>query len=508
MLGGLTVRQFRFLLAGLLVGLLLSSLDNTIVSTAMPTIVGKLGGFSKFTWVTTAYVVTSTISTLLLGKLSDLHGRQRLLTFSVAAFLVGSLACGAAQTMNQLIVFRAVQGIGGGGIWGLTFAIVGSLVAPVDRGKYFGLFTSVFATSSIIGPLAGGFIVDHFNWRWIFYVNLPLGLVALFIVAFGLRIPDNPRGGRFDWKGAALLSLAITCLMVALEEGGHRGWGSNVVVGLFVATVVLSGLFVSQERRVAEAVLPLHLFRDPVMRNTLILAVFIGTGMMTVGLFMSLFFQDVSFVSPTGSGLRLIPMVLGMTSAATVTGRLISRTGRYRAFPIVGTSIGILALTLATRLTVDRPYWYIAAFLFMFGVGLGLTMPVLTIATQNAAAPGDIGVVTAASNFFRSLGSSLGLALYGAVFNVYLRQQLRERLPGRGSGAELAAIVREPRRIKALEPDVRDAVTASITTSITRVFMVGIGLLGVGFVAAWFVREKPLRATASAPGSVPALAEA
>lgn len=486
-------KELRIVLVGLVMALFLSALDNTIVGTALPTIVGEFQGFERFTWVTTSYVVTSTIATLLLGKLSDLYGRRNIFLGAIVVFLVGSLLCGAAQSMNQLIVFRSIQGLGGGGIWGLTFAVVGDIVPPRERGRYFGLFTSVWAVSSVAGPLLGGFMVDHVSWRWIFLVNLPLGLASLVVVATVLKLPSVRRRVQIDWAGAILIVVAITTLMVGLEEGGKDGWTRPWVLVLFTAAVVSTVGFVLQERRAVEPILPPRLFENDIIRRTMILGFIIGTSMMTGGLFFSLFFQDVRFFTPTRSGLATLPMMAGMFTGSTTTGRMISNSGLYRKFPLMGIPLAIVGMAISTRITPDRSYVVIGIGMFLIGLGMGCTMPTLSIASQNSADPRDLGIATSAQNFFRSLGSSIGLAVFGTVFNSVVRTGLADRLPGREGSGDLLTIIREPAKLRVLPALERAAVQSSITDGVVRIFLISMFVTATALIFALRLREEPLR---------------
>ncbi len=489
----------RIVIAGLLVVLLLSALDGTIVSTAMPTIVGHFGGFERFTWVTTAYVVTSTIASLLLGKLSDLYGRRRLLLIATAIFVGGSALCGAAQSLTALIIFRAIQGIGGG-IWSLTFATVGDIVPPRERGKYFGLFTGVFALASVAGPLLGGFIVDNTSWRWIFYVNVPLGLGAAILLMRTLHLPKPTRKARLDLVGSALLIVSVGIFMVALEQGSDRGWTDRWILGLFLAAVVTGVGFVVRQTRVPEPILPLRVLRDPVVAAALLLGFFVGATMMSSGLFFALYFQDVAFYSPTISGLATLPIMLGVLCNSTLTGRLISRWGKYRIFPRIGTPLGILGFGLASFVDSGTSYVFMGFAMLCIGFSAGLSMPTTSIAAQNAAPPSDMGIVTAALSFFRSLGSAITLAISGIVLNTSLTGELSRRLPNRDT-AKLVGLVRAPRQIKALDPATRLAVTHSISLAISHVFWLMVGLSILSLIAALLLRDRPLRDTV---GLVPA----
>ncbi len=490
---GMTPSQFKLLLAGLTITLFLSALDNTIVGTAMPTIVGELGGFSRYTWATTAYVVTSTIATLILGKLSDLFGRRKVYLLTIIAFLVASALCGAAQNMNQLIVFRALQGIGGGGIWGLTFAIVGDIIAPRHRGRYFGLFTGVFAVASVAGPLGGGLIVDNMSWRWIFYVNLPLGALSVAMVFATLKLKHVKRKVQLDVVGALLIAATICALMIPLEFGGEIGWGSPKIVGSILAAAVLAVLFIAWESKTPEPVLPLRLFKNPIVRISLLLGMVIGSVMMTAGLFFALYFQNVQFLSPTSAGLRTLPIMFGMTAASTMTGRLIARTGRYKIFPLVGLPLTCLGLLISTTIDTDTSGWLLGLAMFFLGFGLGLTMPAVSISSQNSAELRDLGVATSAGNFFRNLGAALGLALLGALFMSSTRSRLEALLPEGAATGDVLSIIRKPKEVQALPPAIRTAVREAISYGSSRVFMVACVISVVAFVVALLLGEEPLR---------------
>lgn len=483
-------KSMRVVLLALLIATFLSALDASIVSTAMPTIVGKLGGFSKYTWVTTAYIVTQTISTMLLGKLGDLFGRRGVFLWGIGIFVVGSALCGLAQNMNQLIVFRGIQGIGGGGIFGLSFAIIGDLVPPATRGKYFGFFTSTFALANIAGPLVGGVIVDHTSWRWIFYVNLPLGILALAMAASALHLPPGRRAP-IDFAGAGLLIAAITAFMVALEQGDQQGWSSAFTVVMFVVALVATVGFIVREKRAPEPILPMHLFKNDILRTAYLMAFLLGSTVMAVGLFFALFFQDVGFNSPTRAGLMTFPMMFGATIASIIVGRRISSKGRYRIFPIIGASMAMVACILASRITVNSSYPFLALSLALLGLGLGTSMPPLSIAVQNAGDQSDIGVVTASWNFFRTLGSAVGLAVNGAMLTMIIGSQLRHKLGA--AGGRLSNVVRDPRSIKAMADSTRRAVQESITTGISRIFLLGAALTLLSVLVSFTMREIPLR---------------
>lgn len=491
-------RELKLVIGGLMVGLFLSGLDANIVATAMPTIAGKLGGFDKLAWVSTAYILTSTLATPLLGKLSDLFGRRRLYLITISTFLAGSALCGAAGSINQLIAFRAVQGIGGGGIMALSFAIVGDLVSPRDRGKFIGLFTSSFALSSLAGPLAGGWIVDHTSWRWIFYVNIPIGIGVLFVTSTVLKLPFNKIDAKIDILGAALMSLAIVSVLMALELGTDHGWSSPEIIGLFALGAVLAGAFWLQENRAAEPIIPPRLLRNRVVVVCCALGFLVGTTMYGASLYFSVFFQDVRFISPTRSGLMSLPIMLGVLFASTYSGRRISLTGRYKRFPIIG--LGVMSTGVAIVAHVIGPttgYARIGIGMLCIGAGMGFAMPTTSIASQNAVESRDLGISTATVTFFRSLGGSVALAVYGTVFNAKLKQELAARVPessGR-KGKQLASLIRAPKEIKALESTLREAVTTSISSGVGRVFLIALPITVLAFLLSWTLRELPLRAT-------------
>ena len=445
--GGASVspRELKIVVASLMVGLFLSGLDSNIVATAMPTIAGKLGGFDKLTWVSTAYIVTSTLATPLLGKLSDLFGRRPVYMTTITTFLVGSALCGAAGSINQLIAFRALQGIGGGGIMALSFAIVGDLVSPRDRGKYIGAFTSAFALSSLAGPLAGGWIVDHTSWRWIFYVNIPIGIGVLIVTSVVLKLPFSRIDAKIDVLGATLMSAAIVSVLMALEFGSDHGWSSPEIIGLFILSVVLTGAFWMQEKRASEPMIPPRLMRNKVVVVSCILGFLMGTTMYGASIYFSVFFQDVRFISPTMSGLMSLPIMIGVLFASTFVGRRISATGRYKRFPIVG--LAIMSVGVATIAHVIGPstgYARIGLGMLCIGGGMGFALPTTSIASQNAVGKRDLGIATATVTFFRSLGGSVSLAIYGTVFNTKLSQELMRRVPKSSgqSGRDLTTLIR------------------------------------------------------------------
>ncbi len=490
---GHPTRTNRTIIGALLVALLLSALDNTIVGTAMPTIVGRLGGFESYAWVTTSYIVTSTIATLILGKLSDLYGRRRLLLITIAIFLFASVLCGAAQSMPQLISARALQGIGGGGIWGLTFATVGDIVPPRDRGRYFGLFTGVFGVAAVIGPLVGGIIVDHVSWRWIFFVNLPLGIVAFALLAVVLRLPPPTTRPKVDVPGAVLLTVGVGAFMAALEQGSRRSFSDRPIMAGFVLAAGALIAFVLWERQAPEPILPLRLFSVPDLRTVFAMGLMMGPVVMTVGLFASLYFQDVRFLSPTRAGLQSVPMMGGMVVGSIVSGRTISATGRYEWLPRIGFSFAIIGLLLLARVSIDSSFLALAIGMFLSGLGGGMAMPTISIVSQNSAEPRDLGVASAVSNFTRTLGGGVALALLGVYFNARVKAGLVSRLGTGTSASELTSLVREPKKIQTLPSESRDAVMYAISTAVGRVLFASMLCAVVGLVISFFLKERPLR---------------
>lgn len=492
-----TQRQLNLVVVGLILGLFLAGLDSSIVSVAMPTIAGTLGGFSKLAWVSTAYIVTTAMATPLLGKLSDIFGRRRIYLMSIVVFLAGSALCGAAQNIDQLIAFRALQGIGGGGIGAITFAIIAELVPPRERGKYIGLFTSAYALSSVAGPLIGGWVVEHASWRWIFLVNIPIGGIALAITASVLHMRFHRIDAKVDIRGAILLSLTILGLFIVLQFGRSWGWTSVRIISLAAATVIVLAAFVREERRASEPMVPMRLLRDRIVLVCCIIAFLAGTTMFGVSLYFSVYFQDVRFISPTLAGLRTLPIILGIVVSSTIIGRVISRTGRYRIFPIIGTLVIAVGIALAaTGISPSSDYLVIAMAMGLIGLGMGATLPTISIASQNAVGIRDLGITTALSTFFRTLGGAVALALYSTIFNSVVADRLIQRLPsGTKFSGNLSAIIGTPKAIEGSDPLVRDAIVHSITDGIVWIFVIAVPIALVAFVMTFFLQERTLRRT-------------
>ena len=491
---GMTLGELMIVMCSLLLGTLLAALDLSIVATSLPTIAGKLNGFSGYAWVSTAYILASTIAMPIMGKLSDLYGRQKMFHINILIFLVASVLCALSQNMGHLIAARTLQGIGGGGIQAITFAILGDLIAPRERGRYIGIYVAAHTLAAISGPLVGGFIVDRFAWQWVFLINLPLGVVAIAASMLKLRLPFQRRSVRLDFKGALLLSLALGCVMFGLEEG-RKAWGRPHVGGLFAACAVLTALFIAQERRAEEPIIPLALFRNGIASNIFMQSVLIGSIAFGAGnVFLPLFFQDARGVSPTRSGLYLIPMMLGSLIGTTVVGRLIARTGRYRMVPIVCAVFSALGIAFIARINPTLPYSQLIIPLFGMGFGTGSIFTTSSVALQNSVERRDLGVATATMTFFRSLGGSIGLALFGTLFSATVATEVNRRLT---SPTKVSKLIRDPKAIAALDAPTKRAVVEGLALGIRAVYLVMIPVVAVLFVIALFLREIPLASAAS-----------
>ncbi|MCX5213205.1 MFS transporter [Kitasatospora sp. NBC_00240] len=489
-------------IGALLLALLIAALDQTIVSTALPTIVSDLGGLEHLSWVVTAYLLASTAATPLWGKLGDMYGRKRFFQSSIVIFLIGSVLCGLAQNMGQLIGFRALQGLGGGGLMVLTQAIVGDLVPPRDRGKYQGLFGAVFGVTSVLGPLLGGVFVDNLSWRWVFYINVPIGAVALVVIAAVLHSTEVKRRHRIDYPGTFLIAAVATCLVLMTSLGGTTWpWGSWRIIGLGVLGVLLLGLFIVVERRAEEPVLPLRLFRIRTFSLVAVISFVVGFAMFGALTYLPTFLQVVQGVSPTMSGIHMLPMVLGMLLTSIGSGQIVSRTGHYRIFPIIGTALTAVGLLLLSLLTENSSTTEMSLCFLVFGLGIGLVMQVLVLAVQNAVGYQDLGVATAGATFFRSIGASFGVSVFGAVFASGLNRRLAEALAGvpLPPGFSAASISSDPQAITELPTAVQNDIHHAYAESITRVFLFAVPVVLVAFVLSLLLREQPLRSTVTTP---------
>ncbi|MDX6266932.1 MAG: hypothetical protein QOD70_1672, partial [Frankiales bacterium] len=485
----------------------LAALDQTIVSTAMRTIADKLDGQTAQAWVTTAYLVTSTVSTPLYGKLSDLYGRKPFYLFAIVTFLVGSVLCGQAHSIYELAAYRALQGLGAGGLLSLAFAIIGDLVAPRERAKYQAYFTSVFATSSVLGPVLGGFLAGQATilgitgWRWIFYVNVPIGLAAFYVVWRNLALPRKRTEHRIDYLGAALLSSTVVPFLLLAEKGPDWGWTSGTSLTMIAIGFVSLGLFIPRQSRLGEdAILPLRIFRDRVFSVVSVVATLVGMVMFGGLVLMPLYLQIVRGESPTRAGLMLTPFMLGLMGSSLVTGRVMQRTGRYKIFPIFGTAILFFGMLLFSTLKVDTPIWQAMVYMVVVGIGLGLTMQMLVISVQNSLPPQDMGLSTSAVTFFRSMGGTLGAAVALAVLFGTVLGNIKERLAdspykalaGQVTGAKLD---NTSNLLASMPAPVKRLVLEGYADSMHTVFLVVAVLAIPAFVLTFFIKEVPLRAS-------------
>jgi EmrB/QacA subfamily drug resistance transporter len=490
-----TGRALWTVFGALMLGMFLAALDQTIVSTALPTIVGDLGGLSHLSWVVTSYLLAATVSTPIYGKLGDMYGRKPVFQAAILIFLAGSMLAGLSQTMDELIGFRALQGIGAGGLMVGAQAIIADIVPPRERGRYMGLIGSVFAVASVAGPLLGGFLVDNLSWRWVFYVNMPVGALAVAIVALRLRLPSSRSRHRIDYLGAGLLTGGVGSLVLLTTWGGNQyAWGSGTIVGLAIAGVVLLALFVWQERRAPEPLLPLTLFRSSVFDVANAMGFTIGMAMFGAIVFIPLYLQLVYGASPTSSGLRLLPLMAGLLVAAIASGRAISRIGRYKIFPITGTAILVVGMYLLSRLSVGTAPWVASVYMLVVGVGIGLVMQVLVLVVQNDARPDEIGVATSTATFFRSVGGSFGVAIFGAIFASRLAAQIKQ-LPVGVAKQLTGGVHLTPLQAKRLPPAVHTDFLRAFAHALHGVFLWGMLMAIVPFVLSWFLKEVRLRTT-------------
>jgi len=489
-------RNILLVFAGLMVTMLLASLDQTIFSTALPTIVGELDGVDHMLWVTTAYILASTIMLPVYGKLGDLIGRKGLFIGAIALFIAGSIVGGLADSMSWLIAGRAIQGLGGGGLMILSQAIIADVVPARERGKYMGIMGGVFALSSVAGPLLGGWFTEGIGWRWAFWMNIPLGILAIVSAVVFLKLPkvahDKPR---IDFTGMGLLAIASTCLVLVTTWGGTTyDWDSLVIIGLIAGFVVAGIAFVMVERKAAEPIMPLHLFKDRNFNLTTIAGLITGIAMFGALAYLPTYLQMVTGVNATEAGLLMIPMMAALLVSSIVSGQLVSRTGRYKWLPIVGTSIVAVALALMSTMTPTLPIWILCSFLALMGLGLGMSMQILILIVQNSFPVREVGTATASNNYFRQIGASLGAAIVGSLFVARLTDLLAERMPaGAAAGGESNSFT--PAIVRDLPAAVRDVIVGSYNDALTPVFLYMVPLVIVAAILLCFVKEKPLATT-------------
>jgi EmrB/QacA subfamily drug resistance transporter len=500
--GEATHDQIMVVMTALMLAMLLAALDQSIVSTALPKIASDLHGLNKLSWVASAYLITSAIVTPIYGKLGDLFGRKKIFQFSIVIFLIGSALCGLSQTMNQLVFFRAIQGLGAGGLMVLVLAIIGDLVPPRQRGRYQGYFGAVFGISTVAGPLLGGFFTQHLDWRWIFYINLPLGLYALSAVAARLHLPSNRQEHKIDYTGAGILSVAVTSLLlVSIWAGITYAWGSWQILGLLALATIGTIAFVIRERYATEPIIPLRLFKSDIFNVSVILSFFAGIAMFAAILYIPEYQQVVHGDSPTKSGLLMLPLVAGMFTSLLTTGRLTSKTGKYRLFPIIGSLVLAVGLWLFSHLAVDTNQVVMSLWMIVLGAGLGMFMQIPTLAVQNSTDRSMLGTATSTVTFFRSLGSALGGAVFGTILTSRLTHHLTEQLSSLPGGAAFghaakAGITGGTAALANVPAPVRDRVFEAFVMSFHDMFLLAIPFALAAFVVALFLREMPLRGTA------------
>ncbi|MEV0525939.1 MFS transporter [Streptomyces sp. NPDC050439] len=493
---GLSPGRVRMVFVGLMLALLLAALEQMIVATALPKIVGELHGLDKMSWAITAYLLTSTIGLPIYGKLGDLFGRKGVFQFAIVIFIIGSALAGWSRTMDQLIAFRALQGVGAGGLMIGVQAIIADIVPPRERGRYMGLIGAAFGLASVAGPLLGGFFTDHVTWRWCFYFNVPFGLVTLLVVSFGLKLPKRVVKARLDVLGALLLASASTCLVLLTSWGGTEyAWGSRVILGLAAGAVASVVLFVVAERFAAEPIIPLRLFRDSVFNITALVGMVVGVALFGAASYLPTFLQMVDGASATESGLLMLPMMGGVVGASILSGQLISHTGRYKIYPVIGGILSVIGMWLLSRLEADTPRLHYSIWMAVLGAGVGLVMPVLILAVQNAVRPSDLGTATSANNYFRQIGGSVGAAIFGTLFADRLADSLADRIPAGAGLPDPEAIT--PQLVHAMPAPLREGYIQAYADAMPRIFLYLVPVLVLGMLITFFLKETPLLSSAA-----------
>ncbi|MDQ4085175.1 MAG: MFS transporter [Actinomycetota bacterium] len=505
--GYLSHRQILTVLGGLMAGMFLAALDQSVLGTALPRITSELGGLDKLSWVVTAYLLTSTAATPLWGKISDLYGRRIIFQAAITIFVLASMLSGLAQSIEQLIAFRAVQGLGGGGLFALALAVIGDVIPPRERGRYQGYFGVVFGSSSVLGPVLGGWFTEGPGWRWIFYINVPIGIAALVVTSLALRMPVVRRDHKIDYIGATMIVAAVTSLLLYTAWAGpDHGWFSGLGLSLLTAGVVLAGLFVVVESKVSEPIIPLELFRDSVFSFSIVYTFITGFAMFGAMIFIPMYLQVVDGMSPTVSGLAMLPMVVGIFSTSISAGRAMTRTGRYKAFPIMAAAIIVVGLFMLAALDVDAPYWQAALAMYVLGAGLGLQMQILVTVVQNAVDRRHMGSATSSVTFFRQMGGSFGTAVFGAIITTQVAAHLRDLLPSLPPGG--MPNTSDVQAIRALPPGVQEPVVHAFSLSMHDAFLSAVPVVLLALLVATMIKERPLTTRAGAAEQAEAAAAA